>query len=179
MAAAQRGYVEICALLLERGASVNKMVLSGGTALLGAAWQGQTETYKFLLDNGAGVEIPSAPTGGTSGVRPLMVSAERGPAETCALLIDRGADVSAATSQGVTVLMIAAGAGQTKICTMLLEKGADINATSQKDHVTTLMIAAFSSCIIQRVASKGLGSGRGHISCQHALVLRWWHRCST
>ena len=77
IAAAQEGHREVAALLLAKGASVDKTVMVCGnekTALMGASRNGYLKIVELLLSKGANVNLVSQPLG----VTPLMVAAGRG-----------------------------------------------------------------------------------------------------
>jgi ankyrin repeat protein/CHAT domain-containing protein len=136
--------------------------------LIEVAITGDTETIKFLIDNGADVNAKDK-NGYTAlmvavkhdhielvkllidkGVdvnvkhkgnkTALMSAAKRGNTETVKLLIDKDADVNAKDKKGKTALMIAARLGNTKTVKLLIDKGADVNAKDSSDY-TTLMRA--------------------------------------
>ncbi len=127
----------------------------GTTALESAAWDGQTETVRVLLENGAKV---NADSGGA-----LRGAAGNGHTETVRLLLENGAKDA---SSGGTALMEAAYDGRkearlisfrplfpllrnyhrayngrTEIAKLLLENGAKVNAKNGSG-ATALMIAA-------------------------------------
>ena len=114
MLAALKGCLEICKLLIERDADVNK---PGWTPLHYAATGGHTGVMGLLLDNHAYIDAAS-PNGST----PLMMAARYGSNDAVKLLLDAGADPTLKNAQGMTavdfarqvqredtVLLIAAG----------------------------------------------------------------------
>ena len=52
-----RGYLDVCKILLDKGAKVNLRGLGGGTALLTASEAGHTEVVKLLIDRGAKLNL--------------------------------------------------------------------------------------------------------------------------
>ena len=73
-------------VLLEAGASVGARSLTGFTALLFAAREGDCTVAQLLLDGGADVNESS-----DDGSTPLLVAAVRGHVELAMLLLARGA----------------------------------------------------------------------------------------
>lgn len=101
MLAALRGHMDLCRLLLGRGADVNK---PGWTALHYAASGEQTEIVKLLLDHFAYIDA-EAPSGNT----PLMMAVMYGPESTIALLLEAGADPTLKNNAGRTAMDLAEG----------------------------------------------------------------------
>jgi uncharacterized protein len=106
------------------------------TALMRAAFSGDIELVKLLLDHGADPHIISSDRE-TS----LMAASgmgfingyhrQRPPAERLAvvkLLVELGEDVNAADSYGITPLMVAANMGGVPVIQYLIDKGADLGA---------------------------------------------------
>lgn len=82
--AATGGHVEVCALLLGRGAVVLARDASGATALHRAAEGGHAKVCALLLDHGARLGAKDA-----EGETALQRAAQGGHVETCKLLRDR------------------------------------------------------------------------------------------
>jgi len=100
---------------IHEGANVN------GTANHLAAWKGNTNMLRILLDLGADVNWKNPGWNET----PLYWAALYGKREAAALLIERGADLNAQISDGQSVLATAAYRGHQSVVALLLEKGAD------------------------------------------------------
>ena len=100
------------------------------TGLIIAAFHGQAEMAKLLLNNGADVNQVisdrSAQTGGYRGGIRALSYAFRDP-EIVKLLLDRGADVNAQEENGRTALWEAAHWGFWKSVKLLLDRGANPN----------------------------------------------------
>jgi ankyrin repeat protein len=136
--------------LLDAGAEVNFVVnntprgrmrdgtprIVFGTALMRAAFSGDVELVKLLLDHGADPTIISKDSETVlmaacgTGFIPGY-SKGRTPAERLAavkLLVERGQDVNAADDYGITPLMVAANLGDVAIIQYLIDKGASLAA---------------------------------------------------
>jgi ankyrin repeat protein len=82
--------LEIVKLLLEKGAIINARTNEGVTALMAAAIHGNTNTVKFLLDNGANPNIADRDE-----FTPLMAACwHMGNIDTVRLLLKNGADAN-------------------------------------------------------------------------------------
>ena len=106
------------------------------TALMRAAFSGDLELVKLLLDKGADPTIMSkdgetvlgaaAALGFIQGYQKERPAAER--LEVVKLLVDLGMDVNWADDYGITPLMAAANMGELSIIQFLVDRGADLGA---------------------------------------------------
>jgi ankyrin repeat protein len=106
------------------------------TSLMRAAFSGDLELVKLLLDHGADPTIKSkdgetmveaaAGLGFIQGYSKGRSEAER--LEVVKLFVERGADVNDADDYGITPLMVAGNMGDTKIIQYLVDAGADLGA---------------------------------------------------
>lgn len=96
MLAALRGYTEICRILIERDADVNK---PGWGPLHYAATGGHVEVMRLLIENHAYIDAES-PNGST----PLMMAAMYGTVEAVQFLLDAGADVLLKNELGLSAV---------------------------------------------------------------------------
>ncbi len=107
-----------------------------GTALMRAAFSGDPELVKLLLEHGADPHIVSKDnetslmaacgTGFINGYSKGRSAAER--LEVVKLLVQLGEDVNAADNYGITPLMVAANLGELPIVEYLMDQGADLAA---------------------------------------------------
>ncbi|CAH0489026.1 unnamed protein product [Peronospora farinosa] len=130
--AAQKGWVEITAFLLECGANEE----SKNMALIPAAHFGHLPVVKMLLETGGNQNYANK-----KGTTPLMRAAQEGRAEVVKFLIKKGADTCAANNEGMTALMLAAQRGHATIATMLMNSGSNVNKQTRQGS-TALLLAA-------------------------------------
>jgi ankyrin repeat protein len=96
----------------------------GTTPLMQAALYGDSDSVRFLLENGADPNIRNE-----AGATALMRAVD--DLEKTRLLLDSGADVNAHSDDGRTPLLIAAGDfGTGAVVRLLLDRGADPSAKS-------------------------------------------------
>jgi len=119
-AAADRNCVDLAAILLDRGASVDARDRLGARPLSHAARPGHLEMVDLLLQRGAPINARDL-----AGSTALYVAAERGQAAVVQRLIDKGADVDLKGRSGASPIAAAAFAGRALIVKMLLTHGAD------------------------------------------------------
>ncbi|MES1908623.1 MAG: hypothetical protein MHM6MM_001524 [Cercozoa sp. M6MM] len=104
MRAANFGRVQMCRLLLDRGADVNKQSqLQVGSALGAACRSGHVETVRLLIERGAPIN-PPRPSTTPFFTPPLMAAAQTGQVETCLLLLRHGAIARCTDAKGQTAL---------------------------------------------------------------------------
>ena len=97
------------------------------TALHMAAYNGHTETVKYLIAQGATVDCRDA-----EGKTPLIHACTGPFAESVRVLIAAGADVNARdATEGFTPLMMAAGLGEPEVVEVLLENKADASLVDE------------------------------------------------
>lgn len=109
---------------LNNGADASAInMVTGQSALIYAADNGNVHIVNLLLENGA--DVNDDDNGGNT---PLMIASERGHPETVKLLIESGASMNAQDKYKRTALMKASESGRLEVVTTLLKKGADVNA---------------------------------------------------
>ena len=149
---------DIVEFLLARGADVNALARradvnappeGGWTALLGAIHEGNSETIRILVDNGADVNI-KGPYGGTALV---MAARGKGDSELVKLLVEKGADVNAKGRAGRTALMVTRKSETAKI---LLANGAKVNEKDERGSTALLLVAENGQIdIVKKLIEKG------------------------
>jgi ankyrin repeat protein len=145
--------VDVARMLIERGADVNLrlkntppprnivfdrgadgQLTTGATALVRAAYGGDLEMMRLLLENGARIDIPNK-----DGVTPFAAAASDGgtrgalktedvTVQAMQMLVDAGADVNQRGRGGVTPLHTAARANRLLVAQFLIDTGADLQA---------------------------------------------------
>jgi uncharacterized protein len=135
--AVQNNDLETLHLLVQSGVAVNATTPDrAATVLMMAVRTGIPELVKFLLENGADVNITNR-----DGETALFFAVYHGRADLVNMLLDKGASVYARRSKvGVTPLHVAAARGDTEIVKVLLAKGADVNAAAA-GGVTAMRLA--------------------------------------
>ena len=96
MLAAINNYIELAAMLINRGADVNR---PGWTPLHYAATRGHREMMRLLLDNDAYIDSEAA-----NGTTPLMMAAYSAPPLAVKLLLEEGADPTLVNNGNATAL---------------------------------------------------------------------------
>uniref|UniRef100_A0A093V663 Putative ankyrin repeat protein n=1 Tax=Talaromyces marneffei PM1 TaxID=1077442 RepID=A0A093V663_TALMA len=158
-------------ILLEMGADVN-MYEDGPTALQSAIHAGQIGLAKYLLDEGAEIQVPAVEFTGT----PLQEAIAIEELELAYTLLERGADVnaSAAPNGGLTALQTAAETGNINIAVELLRRGAHVVVATAPQYGRTAITAA--ACygredMLQLLLDHYDGRSRDFLSiCQGAAV---------
>ena len=148
-----------------------KIHAASPAAVVEAAMQGNHDTVRALLKEGADVNTAQADgmtalhwaaqkndvdlakmllyaganvkaTTRIGGYTPLLVAAKLGHAQVIDALLASGADPNGRTMNGTTPLMFAAQAGNLAAVQALLDKGADVNAKEKVKGETALTFAA-------------------------------------
>uniref|UniRef100_A0A8C2YZ07 Tetratricopeptide repeat, ankyrin repeat and coiled-coil containing 1a n=1 Tax=Cyclopterus lumpus TaxID=8103 RepID=A0A8C2YZ07_CYCLU len=101
--------------------------LWGETVLSAAAGRGRTEVCAFLLERGAGLQIPNR-----RGMAPLLSASKHGHTQVVELLLKQDADINVNEKQGRTALMLAASEGHVSTAELLLTKGASLSSADQE-----------------------------------------------
>ena len=141
-AAAACGHVDICRILIQHGADIEKegsdyKRRGTGTALGLAARFGRETAVKLLLENGANVEGNSSFYHGPA----ICAAAYNGHEHVVRLLLENGANVNGQGPDGKTSLHGAARGGHLGVVKVLLEHNAHIEARN-KYKETPLIRAA-------------------------------------
>jgi ankyrin repeat protein len=144
---------------------------AGPTSVVQAAMQGNKESVRALLKDGADVNSTEGDgmtalhwavvkddaelarmllyaganiraTTRLGGYTPLLMASRNGSATMIDALVKGGADTNEATTNGTTALMLAAASGKSDAVKLLLDDGADLNAKENAKGETPLMFAA-------------------------------------
>lgn len=144
--------VKIMRLLVEYGADPNLGGMDGRTPLTVSAYGGFTQAVKFLLANGADVNISL-----TNGDTPLHEAADnQAGLKTIKLLLKAGAKINAVNRDGNTALHLAVRQEDASPRTVryLLNNDADGNAKNNDGH-TPLDLARLALQLWQETADNG------------------------
>ncbi|XP_075767737.1 protein TANC2 isoform X5 [Pelodiscus sinensis] len=136
-AAAGRGKLEVCRLLLEQGAAVAQANRRGVVPLFSAVRQGHWQIVDLLLTHGADVNMADK-----QGRTPLMMAASEGHLDTVEFLLTQGASISLMDKEGLTALSWACLKGHLAVVRSLVENGAATDH-ADKNGRTPLDLAAF------------------------------------
>jgi ankyrin repeat protein len=121
---------EMCKLMIENGADVNKVenCYEIESPLFRAIRVGNKEICELLLKNGADVNSSSNNTVSNSedNYYPLIIAASIGNKEICELLIAHGADVNIQTFHKECALIEAIKYNHYDVCKLLIENGATV-----------------------------------------------------
>lgn len=142
--AANRGHIDICRLLIKRGADMEIVADSGYTALMWALVNGASEeAAELLLDAGANPDPATQPIESFSGAltTPLILAASNGLSSIALRLISAKVNLDAQDSAGWTALKHSSRIGRDEIVKALIDAGADINLADE-DGWTPLITAA-------------------------------------
>uniref|UniRef100_A0A672IIN9 Euchromatic histone-lysine N-methyltransferase 2 n=1 Tax=Salarias fasciatus TaxID=181472 RepID=A0A672IIN9_SALFA len=128
-AAAQRGLLEVCYMLVQAGAQVDAQDKDMRTPLLEAIINNHIEVARYLIQNGACVYHTDGYTG-------LHHAAKLGNLETVNMLLETGqVDVNAQDSGGWTPIIWAAEHKHVDVIKSLLNRGADVTINDKELNV--------------------------------------------
>ncbi|XP_023586184.1 protein TANC1 [Trichechus manatus latirostris] len=176
-AAAGRGKLEVCELLLEHGAVVSRTNRRGVPPLFCAARQGHWQIVRLLLECGCDVNLSDK-----QGRTPLMVAACEGHLSTVEFLLSKGAALSSLDKEGLSALSWACLKGHRTVVQYLVEEGASIDQTD-KNGRTPLDLAAFygdaetvlylveKGAVIEHVDHSGMRPLDRAIGCRNTSVV--------
>lgn len=132
--ALERGYFDIAALMVSKGAPVNCTSEAGWTPLhIAAGEPAANEVVKMMLERGADVNAEIAVNAITdflseeAGDTPLHCACLKGNLEVVKLLIQNGADCNKTNTHCTPPLIIAVKGQWSEITEILLENGADVH----------------------------------------------------
>ncbi|KAE8378568.1 ankyrin repeat-containing domain protein [Aspergillus bertholletiae] len=138
IAATARGHVEVSRVLLEAGASIEKIYPEGGKnqdAFFSAAGFNRPAAVALLIEYGASLERRDV-----RGRTPLIFAAQCQSLEAVEVLLRHGAKANALV-HGCTALSFAIDEGSVPMTKLLLENGADVAITHDQpsDNVSFLL----------------------------------------
>ncbi|KAG8566690.1 hypothetical protein GDO81_013344 [Engystomops pustulosus] len=136
-AAAGRGKLDVCRLLLEQGAAVSQPNRRGVVPIFSAVRQGHWQIVDLLLTHGADVNMADK-----QGRTPLMTAASEGHVATVEFLLAQGASIGLMDKEGLTALSWACLKGHLAVVRLLVENGAATDH-ADKNGRTPLDLAAF------------------------------------
>ncbi|XP_067672358.1 ankyrin-1-like [Haliotis asinina] len=134
--AVREGHFEICRLLIDKGADVNKTDAEMNSLLNSACWRGHGDIAQLLIENRADVDLCN-----DNGASPLNVCALKGREDIVRFLIQSNCDLDILNSRGQTALFTSVQQGNIEIMKILLEAGCSKN-TSDHSNRTPLILAA-------------------------------------
>ncbi|KAH6650212.1 ankyrin repeat-containing domain protein [Chaetomium tenue] len=125
--------IELCRLLLSKGADANMSTALGRTPLGRAAFDNSLEIAELLLNHGAEIDRPCTLPEIADTVPPLYIAIAKQRKEMVALLLAHKADPNAQDPDGLSVLCVASFLGGVEIINQLVTAGAEVNmACAQK-----------------------------------------------
>ncbi|XP_068785579.1 histone-lysine N-methyltransferase EHMT2, partial [Struthio camelus] len=130
-AAAQKGFLEICHLLLQAGANINATDKLRRTPLMEAVANNHVEAARYMVRRG-GCVYSKEEDGSTC----LHHAAKNGNLEMVDLLLATGqVDVNAQDNGGWTPIIWAAEHKHIEVIRMLLTRGADVTLTDNEENI--------------------------------------------
>ncbi|XP_065571533.1 putative ankyrin repeat protein RF_0381 [Artemia franciscana] len=130
------GNLEICTMLLDKGANVNVKKNDEISALHIATQNRHGNIVKLLLKYGADVDGQTI-----KGETALHFAIQRQNVKVVETILEYNANVNLGTKNGDMPLWLSSLTGNVEICTMLLDKGANVNV-KKNDGISVLHIAA-------------------------------------
>jgi ankyrin repeat protein len=141
---ANRGHLDVCRLLISRGADLEVAADSGYTALMWSLVNGASEeAAELLLNAGAKPDPGTLPTDdwSESKTTPLILSASNSLAGIALRLIESNVNLDVQDGSGSTALKHASRNGVDSVVKALINKGADLNLADEEGW-TPLISAA-------------------------------------
>ncbi len=131
--AVRKGNIEETADMLKKGMNANSTNIFGRTILSVAIVNGQFETARLLIENGANVNMKSVDKW-SRGSFPLQQAIWKKSAPMVGLLLENGAKVNINDRNGNSLLESAWD--NEEICRMLIEKGANVAPARRSNYRT-------------------------------------------
>ena len=120
----------------------------GETPLTSAAWYGDLELVRVLLDGKT--DVNAKVPGGWTPIHYVSQRPQLLP-DVAQLLLEHGVDVHARTDGGSTPLHIAADSGKAEVIRMLLEHGADVGVKDNEGQTPLQVAESFRQAKVIRV----------------------------
>ena len=142
--ASNRGHLDVCRLLISRGADMEVAADSGYTALMWALVNGASEeAAELLLDSGANPDPGTLPAEEWSEAKttPLILVTSNGLSGIALRLIEANVNLDAQDGSGSTALKHASRNGLDSVVKALIDKGANLNLADEEGW-TPLISAA-------------------------------------
>ena len=125
--ATQNRDLEICQVLLEHGAALDKTNVNQETPLHVASLSGHLEMARFLIGQGANTTSKDK-----DGDIPLHNASRRGHLDLVEMFLESGLDINARNADEETPLDLASGGGHLEVVRFLIERGADVNCCDKR-----------------------------------------------
>ncbi len=129
-------------MLIKNGANIDVIDNRGLTALVGASTNGKLEVVKYLISQGADINIRTKAKNNNDFTALIMASGG-GHLEVVKFLVANGANVNDKTKGGGTALMAASANGHLSVIKFLISKGANINAKTNDGGTALIMASAY------------------------------------
>lgn len=155
IAAARNGKADEVQALLEEGMALDTSVKWEKTALMEAAWAGQEEMVKMLIEAGAEINRSSATEKGNA----LYGAAWEGHTAVVKMLVEAGANLNTITQAQNTALWAASFRGHTEIAEILVAAGADVNKKAIHDSPLSAACRSNSIDIVTLLLEHGADPG--------------------
>jgi len=150
MIAAVFGYVDICRLLIDKGAEIDAKDSDDMTPLHMSVWNDHIEVVRLLCDRGANTEARDK-----FRITCLMFAVSCGHPDLCRLLIEKGAQLEARDEKGKTCLHLSVVKGNIGIINLLCDRGANIEArTSNGMRPLHLAVAKGKISVVKELLEK-------------------------
>ncbi len=126
---------DVVKYLCLKGVNINFFTPQGDTPLMLAACQGDEALVKFLIENGADINLKMSKPGNTQhNGTALVTAAACGKDTIVSYLISKGAELNAVNSNGSSAIIAASASGFRSIVETLIQKGANINIENQLNN---------------------------------------------
>lgn len=143
---AKNGLINAMKKILQQGFPINSHNGSGVTALMDAAYTGETDAVRLLIKEGADVNATAVSLQTT----PLIYAAEKGYNDVVQILIEAGANTNAKADWGFTPLLAASQYAHHEVVKTLLDAGSNALETCQADGAKTTALHLLSDDTVSK-----------------------------